>query len=66
MKTILILVVCLLLPTMKANAAGECPDEVFLRRAYLTVTGTLPSPQTCVKFLDNDDPDKRKKLIKLL
>ena len=66
MKTILILLVCLLLPTMKAKATEECQDEVFLRRAYLTVTGTLPSPQTCVKFLDNEDPNKRKKLVNRL
>ena len=63
MKTILILLVCLLLPTMKTSAAEECQDEVFLRRVYLTVTGALPSPQTCVKFLDDEDPDKRKKLV---
>ena len=38
-------------------------DEVFLRRVYLDVTGLLPTPDEVLYFLENDDPDKRTKLI---
>jgi len=43
-----------------ANAAS---DEVFLRRAYLDVTGTLPSAVEAGKFLADPDPAKRVHLV---
>ncbi|HEX4613578.1 MAG TPA: DUF1549 domain-containing protein, partial [Urbifossiella sp.] len=43
--------------------APVCSDEVFLRRVYLDVTGTIPPPDAAAAFLDSPDPDKRAKLI---
>lgn len=63
MKKSLIFFLCLLFPAMMAIASNQCRDEVFLRRAYLTVTGALPTPNECVKFLDDKNPNKREALI---
>jgi hypothetical protein len=38
-------------------------DQVFIRRAFLDITGTLPTPERVKKFLADPDPDKRDKLI---
>ncbi|HJT77227.1 MAG TPA: DUF1549 domain-containing protein, partial [Gemmataceae bacterium] len=43
--------------------SGLCDDATFLRRAYLDATGTLPTPEQAVAFLDSKDPAKRAKLI---
>jgi len=40
-----------------------CTDEVFLRRLYLDVIGTLPTPEQARAFLADADPQKRSKLI---
>ncbi len=40
-----------------------CDYGTFLHRAYLDATGTLPTPEQAVAFLDSKDPDKRAKLI---
>src|SRR5574340_549272 len=40
-----------------------CSDEVFLRRVYLDVIGTLPKPDEARAFLADPDPAKRTKLI---
>ena len=66
MRKFLIFTVCLLSMAIQATAAEQCSDEVFLRRAYLTVTGALPSNQDCIKFLDSTDPKKREKLVNRL
>lgn len=63
MKKSLIITLCLLFSAIGAFASEQCKDEVFLRRAYLTVTGALPTPQECVNFLDSSDPNKREALI---
>lgn len=51
-------------------AKGEkpvlCSDEVFLRRAYLSVTGKLPKREKAAEFLNSTDPGKRTKLIDAL
>ncbi len=44
----------------------RCSDAVFLRRAFLTVTGTLPTEAEARAFLANEDPAKREKLIDAL
>ncbi len=41
-------------------AAG---DDVFLRRAYLELTGTIPSVAEARDFLDSTSADKRERLI---
>jgi len=43
--------------------ARLCSDEVFLRRAYLDVIGTLPTADEAREFLKDADPDKRAKLV---
>ncbi len=46
--------------------AKLCSDGVFVRRAYLDVTGTLPTAEEAAKFLEDSDPGKRRKLVDLL
>ncbi len=41
-------------------------DELFVRRVYLDITGTLPTPAQQKAFLDDKAPDKRDKLIDAL
>ena len=43
--------------------AKVCSDGVFVRRAYLDVTGTLPTADEARLFLKDSDPDKRRKLV---
>ncbi len=43
--------------------AALCSDEVFVRRAYLDVIGTLPTPDEVTTFLDDRDPNKRATLV---
>jgi hypothetical protein len=38
-------------------------DEVFMRRAYLDLTGTLPEPKDVLAFAESKDAAKREKLI---
>ncbi len=40
-----------------------CSDAVFVRRAYLDVTGTLPSAQEAKAFIQSPDKSKRVALI---
>ena len=46
--------------------AAVCSDEVFLRRVYLDVIGTLPTPDEARAFLDSPAADKRAQLIDAL
>ena len=46
--------------------APLCSDEVFLRRAYLDVIGTLPKLAEVQTFLADTSPTKRAKLIDAL
>ena len=41
-------------------------DEVFLRRAYLDLTGLLPTPEQRLAFLSNTAPDRRSLLAEQL
>jgi hypothetical protein len=43
--------------------SGLCDDATFLRRVYLDVTGTLPTPEQAAAFLDSKAPDRRNQLI---
>ena len=43
--------------------APLCRDEVFIRRAYLDVIGTLPAAAEVRTFLEDKNPDKRSLLI---
>jgi hypothetical protein len=46
--------------------SGPAPDELFIRRVYLDITGTLPTPAQFKAFLEDKNPDKRDKLIDAL
>ncbi len=43
--------------------ANVCSDEVFLRRAYLDVIGTLPTDEEARQFLEDKREDKRRELV---
>jgi hypothetical protein len=43
--------------------ANLCSDGVLVRRVYLDVIGTLPTPQEASQFLTDKDPHKRSALI---
>jgi len=43
--------------------AELCSDHEFLRRAYLDVTGTLPSVDEARAYLADQDPQKRARLV---
>ena len=43
--------------------ANLCSDEVFIRRIYLDVIGSLPEPQEVRRFLQDRRTDKRAALI---
>jgi Protein of unknown function (DUF1553)/Protein of unknown function (DUF1549) len=40
-----------------------CGDEIFVRRVYHDITGTLPTPKQVQAFLADNDANKRDKLI---
>ena len=42
------------------------PDDIFVRRSYLTIVGRIPTPQEAASFLDDKAPDKRTRLIEKL
>jgi len=59
----------LVMPTWRQQGiepANLCSDEVFIRRVYLDVIGTLPEPQNVREFLKDTQPDKRAALIDAL
>lgn len=45
---------------------SKATDEQYMRRAYLTAIGRIPSYEEAVSFLDDADPDKRTKLVDTL
>ncbi len=56
----------LVLTTLKEldiQPAKVCSDQVFIRRVYLDVIGTLPTPQEVRTFLQDKTPGKRGALI---
>lgn len=55
-----------LLQAHHAAPLQPCSDAVFLRRVYLDLIGTLPTPTEARAFLRNPGPDKRARLIDAL
>ena len=51
------------LKTLGFPPSEPAADEVFLRRVYLDVIGTLPTPDEARAFLADTDAQKRSKLI---
>ncbi len=43
--------------------SGDCTDAEFLRRAALDTTGTLPTAEEALAFLEDKSLDKRAKLV---
>ncbi len=43
-----------------------CSDDVFFRRVYIDLIGTIPDPQAVFSFLQDRSPDKRAALIDAL
>ena len=39
------------------------PDDVFVRRLYLDLTGRIPTKRETLNFLESNDPDKRAALV---
>ncbi len=51
---------------LQLNPAPVASDEVFLRRVFLDLTGTLPTAEGARSFLDSKATDKRAKLVDAL
>ncbi len=51
------------LKAARVPAAPPAADTEFLRRAYLDITGRIPTPHDVHEFLADPDPHKRAKLI---
>lgn len=47
----------------KITPAQVAPDDIFMRRAYLDITGSVPTYAQAKAFLADPSPDKREKLI---
>lgn len=43
--------------------SGLCSDAEFIRRVYLDAAGILPTPEEVQKFLADESPEKRKRLV---
>jgi hypothetical protein len=54
------------LERLKINPAPECDDTTFIRRAYLDLTGLLPTAKASREFAASTSPDKRARLIDAL
>lgn len=51
------------LKRLKIKPARLCTDQVFVRRVYLDLTGTLPSAEQAKRFIADRAPNKRTALI---
>lgn len=51
---------------LRLKPSPLCSDHVFIRRAFLDVTGTLPSPDDVRSFLADTSADNRDRLIEAL
>jgi uncharacterized protein DUF1549/uncharacterized protein DUF1553/Big-like domain-containing protein len=54
------------LEQLRIEPSPLAPDAEFLRRVYLDLIGTLPTPAEVEQFLGDKSPDKRAKLIDAL
>ena len=51
------------LQALRLPPSEGCDDTTFLRRAFLDVTGTLPSPGDVAGFAADSSPDKRARVV---
>ena len=49
------------LQKVRAQASGLCDDATFIRRAYLDLTGLLPTPEVTRTFLEDRTPSAQKR-----
>ena len=54
------------LKKLRITPSGVCDDATFIRRAYLDLTGALPTPEEVRKFVDDPSTPKRNHLIESL
>ena len=54
------------LSELRLEPSPQCSDVVFVRRAFLDVIGTLPTPAEVREFLDDETEGKRDRLIESL
>jgi hypothetical protein len=54
------------LQTLKIAPSGQATDREFIRRAFLDAVGALPTPQEVERFVADNAPDKRARLIDAL
>jgi hypothetical protein len=47
----------------KLSPSALCSDSEFLRRAYLDITGSIPSAEKAKEFINDTNTDKRAKLL---
>ncbi|MGH7201409.1 MAG: DUF1549 and DUF1553 domain-containing protein, partial [Planctomycetaceae bacterium] len=48
---------------LRMNPSDVCDDTVFVRRAYLDLLGILPTADEARRFLEDRDPEKRRRLV---
>ena len=51
------------LQTLELSPSQPCDDVTFLRRTAIDISGRLPTPTETKSFLEDSDPDKRKKWV---
>jgi hypothetical protein len=51
------------LKKLRIEPSGTCSDDVFVRRVFLDIVGTLPSPDEYARFMVSRLPNKREVLI---
>jgi hypothetical protein len=54
------------LKKLNIEPSGVCTDAEYLRRVYLDVIGTLPTPEEARRFLADPRPDRRARLVEEL
>lgn len=48
---------------LRVTPSERCTDEEFLRRVTLDLCGTLPTPEECRRFLADEAPDRRRRVV---
>ncbi|MFT5126004.1 MAG: hypothetical protein ACI97B_004657 [Verrucomicrobiales bacterium] len=51
------------LKKLRMMPSDVCSDEVFLRRVFIDIIGSAPTPQDYDSFMASSDPDKRAALV---
>lgn len=51
------------LQKLRITPSPTCTDEVFLRRAFLDIVGTMPTVEEYQRFMSNASPKKREELV---